>query len=362
MRFSICIPNYNYGHYVGETIYSVLDQDAEVEVLVADNDSSDNSVAVVESIDDPRVRLRRNLWNLGFAGNLDRACANASGDRMILLSSDDLAGPAALSCYASLAREIGPAADRAVFCSSMGVIDGAGNVIGEQSYDERLWADAEEDGDASSVLGKRVLRVPAKALLSRSLVHLRNPFNFAATCYPAELYKQVEGYGGEALINPDKVFAWKLLSVAVDVYFVDSPLFSYRVHDANQNAQQRQSGALKHLMDQYRATFDTAPEILSAAGVPKDRLAEAFIEHDVGLRGLKLVAEGHRRLARRHLDFGRAAYPAICRKSRWVRMLRLALAAGPLGTALTKRRLQQALADYRAGGIIEKGDQFVRQA
>ena len=92
MKFSICIPNYNYGRYIGETIRSALDQHAEVEVLVADNASTDDSVAVVESVGDARVHLRRNSWNVGFAGNLDRACAGATGDRMILLSSDDLAG------------------------------------------------------------------------------------------------------------------------------------------------------------------------------------------------------------------------------------------------------------------------------
>ena len=352
MKFSICIPNYNYGRYVGETICSALDQEAEVEVLVVDNDSTDESVAAVEAIDDSRVHLRRNRWNVGFAGNLDRACLGATGDRMILLSSDDLAGPRALGTYASLARELGAAAEHAVFCSSVHVVDSAGAITGWQGYDPRLWADAKEDKELSTALGARVLRVPARVLLTRALSHLRNPFNFAATCYPRKLYDAVEGYGGGALINPDKVFAWKLLSVAEDVFWVDEPLFSYRVHEANQTAQQLQSGALKHLIDQYRSTFDTAPLTLSVAGFSRDDLADAFIEHDVALRGLQLVADGQRELARRYRDFGRAAYAELYKQSRRVLLLRVALALGPLGTFIASRLKDAALQDYREGGVI----------
>jgi glycosyltransferase involved in cell wall biosynthesis len=352
MKFSICIPNYNYGRYIGETVRSALEQEAEVEVLVADNASTDDSVAVVEAIGDPRVRLTRNLWNVGFAGNLYRACQGATGDRMILLSSDDLAVPDALKTYASLASALGEAASKTVFCSRQHVIDSEGGLMGESDLDPRLWVDARDDEELSARMGTRLLRVSAKQLLARSLRHLRNPLSFATTCYPRELYQAVEGYGGGALINPDKAFVWKLLSVAGEVIYVDKPLFSYRVHDSNQNAQERGSGALKHLLDQYRASFDTAPQVLAAAGVTCEDLAHAFVEHDVALRGLKAVAEGQRKLARRHLDFGRAAYPHLMAKSRLVWMLRYALALGPVGTAIARRRLQSALTEYREGGVI----------
>ena len=355
MKFSICIPNYNYGRYIGETIRSALDQEADVEVLVADNASTDNSMAVVEEIQDIRLRHRRNRWNVGFAGNLDRACTGATGDRMLLLSSDDLAGPDAFSTYASLARELGEDADRAVFCAGTYEVDGEGKVTGESTLDLRLWADAREDPELGERIGARVLRVPARNLLARAMSHLRNPFTFAATCYPRVLYEAVEGYGGGALMNPDKAFAWKLLSVAEEVFYVDRPLFSYRVHASNQTAQQRKSGALKHLVDQYRATFDTAPAVLSAAQLTNDDLARAFVEHDIALRGLRALAEGDRLLAWRHLKFGQSAYPALVARSRRVWMLRAALALGPLGTAVARRRFNVALSEYRSGGVIENG-------
>ena len=103
MRFSICIPNYNYARYLGQTIQSVLDQqDVEFELLVSDNASTDNSVAIVHGFADSRIRLKVNACNVGFAGNLDRVAEMATGDYMIMLSSDDIMHPRALSTYQSI--------------------------------------------------------------------------------------------------------------------------------------------------------------------------------------------------------------------------------------------------------------------
>ena len=61
IKFSICIPNYNYAHYVVETIQTVLDQDYEnFEILVADNASTDNSVSLITAIGDPRIQVHVN--------------------------------------------------------------------------------------------------------------------------------------------------------------------------------------------------------------------------------------------------------------------------------------------------------------
>ena len=349
MKFSICIPNYNYARYIGETIESARAQRADVEILVSDNCSTDDSVAVVEAFDDPRIKLRVNSWNVGFAGNLDRACEGATGDRMLLLSSDDLARSDALSSYERLAAALGEAADYAIFGAAQIVIDGDGKPTGETRRDMRLWGGCVHDAALSEAVGAPVYRISAEELLRKSLLDLRTPLPFASTCYSRELYLRVEGYAGWPLYNPDKVFLWKLLTLAREVFFIDKPLFEYRFHQNNQAAQESQSGALKHLTDQYRATFDIAPETLARASLEKADLARAFVEQDIALRGLKMVAEGSRSLARRTLDFGRAAYPDLVRKSRKARALKALLAMGPLGTVMARNAYDRALARHRAG-------------
>ena len=59
MKFSICIPNFNYGTYLGETVASALEQThPDLEVHVVDNDSTDDSIAVLETDRRPSVLLR----------------------------------------------------------------------------------------------------------------------------------------------------------------------------------------------------------------------------------------------------------------------------------------------------------------
>lgn len=338
MKFSLCVPNYNYARYVGETLQSVLRQQdpPDLEILVSDNASTDDSVGVVKALGDPRIRVEVQPWNVGFAGNLDRAAANATGDRMILLSSDDLLEPTALRTYAALASDLGARAERTVFGSTSYVVDSDGRRTSLRGIDWRLWEGATKDGELSAAAGADVWRMPAADLLRRSLTLLRSPYYFVTTCYPRALYVAVGGYGGGRLMNPDKAFAWKLLAVADEALVVDAPLFSYRVHASNQNAVQKSQGALKHLVDQYVATFDTPGPVLKAAGLKPDDLAAAFVEQDVALRGLMMLADGDRVGARRALKLGEAAYPALARANHKVAALRALLLLGPVGTVVAR--------------------------
>jgi hypothetical protein len=168
--------------------------------------------------------------------------------------------------------------------------------------------------------------------LRRSLELLRSPLPFLTTCYPKVLHDAVGGYAGGRLMNPDKWFLWKVLAAAEMTYVIDHPLFEYRVHDAGQGPQERRSGALKHLTDEYIATFNLPELVLAKAGIDRELLAAAFVEQDIALRGLLAVAQGRRQYARRGLDFGRAAYPELVRSNKKVWALRALLALGPVGT------------------------------
>jgi hypothetical protein len=352
-RYAVCIPNYNYGRYIGETIRSVLSQSVQdVEIGVSDNASSDESVEIIRRFDDDRVHLSVNPVNVGFAGNLDRAAAQASGDIMIMLSSDDLMGEGALERYERLYGGLGGAGEAAVVASGFTVIDGVGETIATRGLNDILWAwhGAREEEELSERVGVRVVSMGAPELLRRSLSLLRTPFPFASTAYPRSLYEAVGGYGNGRLINPDKWFAWKLLSVADRAYFVDAPLFAYRWHANNQTAQQAASGALKHLVDQYAATFDLPDQVLNRARLSREDLARAFIEQDVALRGLKALAEGQRTLARRGVRFGQAAHPREAARNWKLWCLRALLALGPLGGVIARLFKEPAHAAWRRPG------------
>jgi glycosyltransferase involved in cell wall biosynthesis len=88
---SILVSNYNYGRYIGESIQSALDQTyLNIELIVCDDGSTDDSVSVIEEYlrKDPRVRLIRK-GNGGQGSGFNAAFAASRGEIIALLDSDD---------------------------------------------------------------------------------------------------------------------------------------------------------------------------------------------------------------------------------------------------------------------------------
>lgn len=316
MKFSVCIPNYNYEQFIGRTIESVFAQSCDdFEILVSDNSSTDKSKEVVLGFKDERLRLSINACNVGFASNLDKAASMAMGDFIIMLSSDDLMRSEALQTYRNFLTQLGDDASRVVVSSAMDEIDSDDNLTGLHCVDKKLWHESERVKELEKIVDAPVYRVAADVLLKRCLLTMKNPFNFASTCYPRVLYKQIEGYSGRKLINPDKWFHWRLLGIADTAYFINRPLFAYRWHTSNQSSQEAETGALKYLVDEYVTTVELNGEILKKAGLTKKEFEVAFIENDIINHGLATLAKGQRGKAKRILNFGRAAYPQYLRRN-----------------------------------------------
>jgi glycosyltransferase involved in cell wall biosynthesis len=105
--FTVVIPAYNRADLIGQTIESVLGQEfADFEMIVVDDGSSDDTVAVVRRYDDPRVRLleQRNSGP-GVARNL--GAGHAAGRYVAFLDSDDLWFPWTLASYRHAISECG---------------------------------------------------------------------------------------------------------------------------------------------------------------------------------------------------------------------------------------------------------------
>lgn len=97
---SVVIPCYNYAHFLPEAVDSVLSQPGvELEVIVVDDCSTDDSAAVAEALaaKHPEVRLIRNPVNLRHIATYNVGLAATTGDFVVLLSADDLLAPGALA-------------------------------------------------------------------------------------------------------------------------------------------------------------------------------------------------------------------------------------------------------------------------
>lgn len=91
---SVVIPNYNYGKYLKRAVDSALATNREdIEVLVADNDSSDNSREILKSYKDERLKVFEHTKNIGLYPNWNFLLKQAKGEYFKLLQSDDWLEP-----------------------------------------------------------------------------------------------------------------------------------------------------------------------------------------------------------------------------------------------------------------------------
>lgn len=91
---SIKIASYNHARFIGQTIRSVLDQTyTNFELIIVDDCSSDNSVEIIQSFDDPRITLLVSDANMGAAATSLRAKPLLRGEYFCSLDSDDYFHP-----------------------------------------------------------------------------------------------------------------------------------------------------------------------------------------------------------------------------------------------------------------------------
>jgi len=89
--FTIGIPTFNRASFLKESLHAAVSQTyPNLEIIVSDNASSDNTEAVVRSFGDPRIKYYRNETNLGGAANFMRTVDLASGQYFSWLQDDDL--------------------------------------------------------------------------------------------------------------------------------------------------------------------------------------------------------------------------------------------------------------------------------
>ncbi len=91
---SIIIPTYNSARWLAEAVDSALGQTyPDLEILVFDNASTDNTPELMRTYDDPRLTYFRETENVGFAGNVTRGIRAASGAFFMVLGADDILEP-----------------------------------------------------------------------------------------------------------------------------------------------------------------------------------------------------------------------------------------------------------------------------
>uniref|UniRef100_UPI00404836ED glycosyltransferase family 2 protein n=1 Tax=Algoriphagus sp. TaxID=1872435 RepID=UPI00404836ED len=92
-KLSICIATFNRGKFIGDTLESIVTQiPKEVEIIVVDGNSSDNSEEMISRYVENYSNLRyyREITNSGVDQDYDKSVSYATGEFCWLMTDDDL--------------------------------------------------------------------------------------------------------------------------------------------------------------------------------------------------------------------------------------------------------------------------------
>lgn len=93
---SILLPNYNHSAHIRQALSALVEQTRQAdEIIVVDDASTDDSVAVIEQFYPrlPQLRLVRNPINLGATQSINRALSEARSSYVVCSAADDWLRP-----------------------------------------------------------------------------------------------------------------------------------------------------------------------------------------------------------------------------------------------------------------------------
>jgi len=126
-KVSVVIPSYNHARYLSEAVDSVLGQsESDLELIVVDDGSTDESLEILYSIEDSRMRVVEQS-NQGAHAALNTGLERSSGEFLAILNSDDIYHHQRLE---KLVRLLEKDADVSLAGSYIQVIDAEGRPLG----------------------------------------------------------------------------------------------------------------------------------------------------------------------------------------------------------------------------------------
>lgn len=207
VRISVCMAVYNGASFIREQIASILPQLGERdELVIVDDASKDNSIAIVESFHDRRIRIVRQERNRGVVQSFGRALEEARGEIIFLADQDDV-------WRADKVRKVlemfASHPEVTLAMSDVVVIDAAGKIISGPKFGEKKFPQG----------------------LLRNLV--RNRYQGSAMAFRRSILEYCLPFPAEIPMHD----AWIGLvnQLAGETGFIDEPLLFYRRHGRNES-------------------------------------------------------------------------------------------------------------------------------
>jgi glycosyltransferase involved in cell wall biosynthesis len=218
---SICIPVYNGSQYIGETINSLLRQTYNnVEIIVSDNASTDNTIDIVKKISliDSRIICLESIRNEGFSTNV-RKCVNAANSEIICIyHADDIYSPKIIERQLAVLNSVEQPA--AVFVKPRILESNKIIVTKPNVYDNFMHGDGFRE-DENVFVGGLESYIPI-------ILEYGNIFVCPSLMTKKKIFLSLGGYKDDYPSNEDLALWIEYLSHAYKLAILDEYLIDYR--------------------------------------------------------------------------------------------------------------------------------------
>lgn len=212
---SICIPVYNGMHTIKDTLDCVLKQSYKnMEIIVVDNCSEDDTVDIVRSFQDDRIRLYINESNIGMAGNWNKCLEYVQGEYIQFVCADDIILP---KCIEKKTKMLDEYDDMYMVFGASAIIDASGKVsMTRHEYRKDCVVD-----------GKK---------LAKHSYHIKNLYGEPTNVmFRASAIPKVGNFVLDSYYATDWDMWLRLSSLGL-VGYIDEELMHYRVTSSNQTS------------------------------------------------------------------------------------------------------------------------------
>lgn len=208
---SILIPTFNRANYIGFALDSALSQTyRNIEIIVHDDASTDDTQNVLSKYRDPRLRIIRTKTNHSMIGGWNYIVKKAKGEYIKFLASDDLLEP---SCVEDLVGIASKYPQAALITCTRKFVDNTGHIIKKMGFASRT----ERVGGIEHA--RWILTSIRQNLIGEP----------TAVMYPKRLVRLAGEYDARFSQFADFEYWIRLLAYG-DLVYLHKPLCSFRVH------------------------------------------------------------------------------------------------------------------------------------
>jgi len=265
---TIGIPTYNSARYIGRCLESILKQTyTNLEIIVSDNGSTDDTEKIVRSYKDPRVIFNKNSENLFCYGNYNKIIGLAKGEFLAIYHSDDVYEPFIVQKEVEFLQK--HSSVPAVFTQAY-IINSKDKVIGERRFPE-IFSDTDVIDFKRAYNGFLIF---GDFLISSSAMFVKSVFSevwlfreekFFASPEAKDWFEILEKYQipRSMLFTANDLEMWLRILQKFPIGIIHEKLMYYRVHSTQGSRQHIASSVNFFIVMDYYAVYARGKNIIS---------------------------------------------------------------------------------------------------